>query len=329
MGGPVPRIAITTGEPAGVGPDLVLDLARRAWNAELVVFGDKELLAQRARALGLALTLLDYRGEPAAPAGQGRLLVNHLPLAVPSAPGHLDARNGPWVLELIRRATAGCRLKDFQALVTAPVHKGVINDAGIPFTGHTEFLAELTSAPLPVMLLVAGSLRVALVTTHLPLKEVPGAITRALLETTGRILDQGLRQSFRIRQPRIVVLGLNPHAGEGGYLGREEMDTIVPAVEALYAEGLAISGPVPADTAFVDRHLEGVDAVLAMYHDQGLPVLKHHGFGRAVNVTLGLPIVRTSVDHGTALDLAGSGRADSGSLRAAVNLAIQLAGQAG
>ncbi len=323
----LPRIAITCGEPAGIGPELTLSLASQAWPAELVVFGDVKLLAARAATLGQQIEIVPWTGNGTAPtaARPGRLLVADLPLRAPSAPGHPDPRNSPWVLELLKRASAGCRLRQFGAMVTAPVNKAVINEAGIPFTGHTEFLAELTSTAKPVMLLVAGELRVALVTTHLPLHAVPAAITRALVETTGRVLDSGLRKLFGIRQPRIVVLGLNPHAGESGHLGNEELQEISPALTTLRKEGLAISGPVPADTAFVDRNLSGVDAVLAMYHDQGLPVLKHHGFGRAVNVTLGLPIIRTSVDHGTAFELAGTGRADSGSLRTAVKLAIEMA----
>lgn len=323
----LPRIAITCGEPAGIGPELTLSLANQAWPAELVVLGDVKLLAARAATLGQQIEIVPWTGNGAAPtaARPGRLLVADLPLRAPSAPGRPDPRNSPWVLELLKRASAGCRLRQFGAMVTAPVNKAVINEAGIPFTGHTEFLAELTSTAKPVMLLVAGELRVALVTTHLPLHAVPAAITRALVETTGRVLDSGLRKLFGIRQPRIVVLGLNPHAGESGHLGSEEQQEISPALTTLRKEGLAISGPVPADTAFVDRNLSGVDAVLAMYHDQGLPVLKHHGFGRAVNVTLGLPIIRTSVDHGTAFELAGTGRADSGSLRTAVRLAIEMA----
>lgn len=323
----LPRIAITCGEPAGIGPELTLTLASQAWPAEIIVFADAKLLAARARTLGQQIEIVQWTGNGSAPQASrsGRLLVADLPLRAPSAPGHPDPRNSPWVLELLKRANAGCRLRQFSAMVTAPVHKAVINDAGIPFTGHTEFLAELNATAKPVMLLVAGDLRVALATTHLPLHAVPTAITQALVETTGRVLDSGLRRLFGIRQPRIVALGLNPHAGESGHLGSEEITEISPALATLRKEGIAISGPVPADTAFVDRNLANVDAVLAMYHDQGLPVLKHHGFGRAVNVTLGLPIIRTSVDHGTAFELAGTGRADSGSLRTAVDLAIEMA----
>jgi len=326
MAAAIPRIAITTGEPAGVGPELILDLARQPWPAELVVFGDSRLLASRARALGRQIGIADWAHQaPPAEARAGRLVVADLPLGAAVVPGRLDPRNGPWVLDLLRRACMGCQQGYFDALVTAPVNKAAINDAGVPFTGHTEFLAQLTGSPNPVMLLVAGELRVALVTTHLPLKAVPAAITRQRVESTARILDESLRQHFGLDAPRIVVLGLNPHAGESGHLGTEERDEIIPALDALRASGLSVTGPVPADTAFIESNLAGADAVLAMYHDQGLPVLKHRGFGHAVNVTLGLPIIRTSVDHGTALDLAGTGRADSGSLRAAVDLAVKMA----
>lgn len=328
MAAAIPRIAITTGEPAGVGPELILELAREGWPAELVIFGDSRLLASRARALGRQIGIADWSHQaPPAEARAGRLVVADLPVAAPVVPGRLDTRNGPWVLELLRRACMGCQEGYFDALVTAPVNKAVINDAGVPFTGHTEFLAELTGSPNPVMLLVAGKLRVALVTTHLPLKAVPAAITRQRVESTVRILDDSLRRRFGLPAPRIVVLGLNPHAGESGHLGTEELDEIIPAVQALQAAGLSVTGPLPADTAFIETNLDGVDAVLAMYHDQGLPVLKHRGFGHAVNVTLGLPVIRTSVDHGTALDLAGTGRADAGSLRAAVELAISMAAE--
>ena len=330
MADALPRIAITVGEPAGIGPELIVELARQAWPAELVVFGDARLLASRARALGRQIGIVEFNADATVPrtaAKPGRLVIADVPLPAPVVPGRLDLRNAPWVLELLRRACAVCQQGHFDAMVTAPVHKGAINDAGIPFTGHTEFLAQLTGSPLPVMLLVADTLRVALATTHLPLKDVPGTITRALVESTTRILDDGLRRRFGIPAPCIVVLGLNPHAGESGHLGQEEIREIIPALEALRASGLDVLGPLPADTAFITQNLTGVDAVLAMYHDQGLPVLKHRGFGGAVNVTLGLPIIRTSVDHGTALDLAGTSRADAGSLKAAVLLAIAMAGR--
>jgi 4-hydroxythreonine-4-phosphate dehydrogenase len=327
----IPRIAITLGEPAGVGPDLILDLARREWPAELVVIGNSRLLASRARALGRQIGLKDFGAGTAAPepSPAGRLIVADLALPAPVVPGRLEPRNARWVVSLLDAACSGCASGHFQAMVTAPVHKAVINDAGIAFTGHTEYLARVTDSPLPLMLLVAGQLRVALATTHLALKEVPTAITRARIEAVLRVLHAGLRERFGLANPRIVVLGLNPHAGEGGHLGREELEQIGPALEGLRADGFQLEGPLPADTAFIEQNLEGVDAVLAMYHDQGLPVLKHRGFGKAVNVTLGLPLIRTSVDHGTALDLAGSGRADSGSLVEAVRLALEMTKQSG
>ena len=254
-------------------------------------------------------------------AARARVEVLHLPLAAPCVAGRLDPANAKYVLGLLDRAVDGCLSGEFGAMVTAPVHKGVINDAGVPFTGHTEYLAARCGSPLPVMMLVGGGLRVALATTHLPLRSVPDAITGATLEAVLRILDRDLRRLFAVRKPRILVCGLNPHAGEGGHLGREETDVITPVLSRLRRGGLALEGPVPADTAFLPDRLAGADAVLAMYHDQGLPVLKRAAFGHAVNVTLGLPIVRTSVDHGTALDLAGTGRADAGSLLAALRLA--------
>ena len=249
-----------------------------------------------------------------------------VPLAAPAQPGQLDTRNAAYVLDTLRRATAACRAGQADALVTGPIHKGVINEAAAHphFTGHTEFLAELTDAALPVMLLAAGSLRVALATTHLPLSAVPAAITQTSLTQTLRVLHAGLQQSFGIAQPRILVTGLNPHAGEGGHLGREEIEVIEPVLQALRAEGMALEGPLPADTLFTPKVLARGDAVLAMFHDQGLPVLKHVGFGHAVNITLGLPIIRTSVDHGVALDLVGTGRADPGSLAAAIEMALTL-----
>jgi len=267
----------------------------------------------------------EYQAGAAVPRAAGHLAVLHLPLAAPCVAGQLDARNAHQVLRLIERAVDGCLSGEFAAMVTAPVQKSVINEAGVAFSGHTEYIAERCGAPLPVMMLTAGSLRVALATTHLPLRAVPDAITLAGLLTVLRILARDLQQYFGIARPRIAVCGLNPHAGEGGHLGREEQLVIEPALRALRAEGLDVHGPLPADTLFVPRNVAGFDAVLAMYHDQGLPVLKHAGFGAAVNVTLGLPIVRTSVDHGTALDLAGTGRAESGSLQAALALALDMA----
>jgi 4-hydroxythreonine-4-phosphate dehydrogenase len=302
-----PTIAITTGEPAGIGPELCAALLAAAdEGARLVLVGDRGLIE---RAAGRALPDSS---------------VLHVPLAVPSRPGRLDPANARYVLALLDRAVDGCLAGRFDAMVTAPVHKGVVNDAGIPFTGHTEYLAQRTGASLPVMMLAGGGLRVALATTHLPLAAVSAAITGERLAAVLQVLDADLRRSFGVSEPRVLVCGLNPHAGEGGHLGREEIEVIVPALERLRAQGLRLTGPVPADTAFLPERLAGHDAVLAMFHDQGLPVLKHASFGHAVNVTLGLPILRTSVDHGTALDLAGTGRADPGSLRAALRVAREL-----
>jgi 4-hydroxythreonine-4-phosphate dehydrogenase len=303
-------------------------LARRDWPAELVWVADPGLLQARARALGAQVDITAWRpDQPPQPAQTGRLCVEAVALRHAVVPGRLDPGNSGYVLETLRRACVGCQSGEFAAMTTAPVHKGVINDAGFAFTGHTEFLAALTGAPRPVMMLCAGSLRVALVTTHLPLRAVPDAVTARALEETITILDHDLRTQFGIPAPRIAVLGLNPHAGESGHLGTEERDVMFPVLERLRSRGLALTGPLPADTAFTREALSRCDAVLAMYHDQGLPVLKHAGFGGAVNVTLGLPILRTSVDHGTALDLAGTGRADPGSLVAALELAIRLAGR--
>jgi 4-hydroxythreonine-4-phosphate dehydrogenase len=328
----IPRIALTSGEPAGVGPELCLTLAEKELPCELVCLGDRSLLEERARSLGLGVVLEDWQGGKARLARAGRvaqvpgsLAVEHLPLATPSFPGKPDPANAAYVLALIDRAVDGTLAGQFDAMVTAPVHKGVINDAGIAFTGHTEYLAARTGSARPVMLLVAGELRVALATTHLPLRAVSSAITVESLTETATILGRELVGGFGIREPRIAVCGLNPHAGESGHLGDEEQRVIAPAIERMRAAGLRASGPLPADTVFVPQVLAGFDAVLAMYHDQGLPVVKHAGFERAVNVTLGLPLTRTSPDHGTALDLAGSGRADAGSLLAAVDLAARLA----
>ncbi|MDR3415959.1 MAG: 4-hydroxythreonine-4-phosphate dehydrogenase PdxA [Nevskia sp.] len=322
----LPCLLLTPGEPAGIGPDLAVVLAQQPLPAALGVVCDPQILEERARQLGLPLRMrLRIAGHPLQPHRAGELQVMPVSLAAPAQASVLDPRNASYVLETLRLAAVEVLAGRADALVTAPVHKGVINDAGLPFTGHTEFLAGLCGAPTPVMMLVAGSLRVALATTHLPLRSVPDAITFHGLSATLRVLHADLRRRFAIAEPRILVCGLNPHAGEGGHLGREEVEVITPVLEALRAEGLHLAGPLPADTLFTPRQLAAGDAVLAMYHDQGLPVLKHAGFGEAVNVTLGLPIIRTSVDHGTALDLAGSGRAESGSLQAAVRLALQLA----
>lgn len=322
-----PLIAVTSGEPAGIGPELCLKLADWSGAGHPVVLGDRDLLAERAAALGWSITLRDY--TPGQSAAAGHLDVLHLPLAKPAQAGLLDPANGPYVLTLLDRALLGCQRGEFAAIATAPVHKGVINQAGIAFTGHTEYLAEQTGTPLVVMMLAGdtprGPLRVALATTHLPLKDVPAAITADLLERILRILDHDLRRKYGLAAPRILVTGLNPHAGEGGYLGREEIDIIEPLLEKLRREGLQLSGPHPADTLFTPPVLAGGDAVLAMYHDQGLTALKYATFGNGINVTLGLPIIRTSVDHGTALTLAGTGQANPGSLFAAVAEAARMA----
>lgn len=320
-------IALTAGEPAGIGPDLCLAIASSARAQPVVCLADRALLAERAQQLGIACRLSDYQPGAAVSCAAGELAVLHLPLATGCAPGKLDVRNSSQVVALIDRATDGARSGEFAAVVTAPVQKSIINDAGIAFTGHTEHIAARLGAPLPVMMLVAGTLRVALATTHLPLREVSAAIDRQRLVQMLQILDRDLRRHWSIVRPRIAVCGLNPHAGEGGHLGDEEQRVIEPALRDARAAGLDVHGPYPADTLFVPRNLHGIDAVLAMYHDQGLPVLKHAGFGVAVNVTLGLPIVRTSVDHGTALALAGTGKAEAGSLAAALTLAGAMADQ--
>jgi 4-hydroxythreonine-4-phosphate dehydrogenase len=299
MSGKTPVIAVTSGEPAGIGPELCRAMRAERFAARLVLIGDRALL------------------------GGGD--VEHVALRTPSTPGKLDAANSRYVLDVLDRAVRGCRSGAFDALVTAPVQKSVINDAGIAFTGHTEYLAERAGNAHVVMMLVGGGLRVALATTHLPLAEVARNISAEGLQRTLRVLDHDLRRRFRIARPRILVAGLNPHSGESGHLGREDLDVIAPAVAAAAAAGIAAEGPIPADTLFVPERLKAADCVLAMYHDQGLPVLKYASFGRGVNVTLGLPFVRTSVDHGTALDIAGKGKADPGSLIEAVKLAIELA----
>ncbi len=282
------------------------------------------MLRERAERLGLPCVIREYARGVTPSSAAGELTVLHQPLPGPAVPGQVDLRNAPATLRLIDRAVLGCQRREFSAMVTAPLHKSVINDAGIPFTGHTEYIAALCKVPLPVMLLVAGKLRIALATTHLALRAVPDAITHDGLLAVLRVLSAGLQQLFGIARPRIAVCGLNPHAGESGHLGTEEQRIIKPALNSARELKLDVHGPYPADTLFVARNLEMYDAVLAMYHDQGLPVLKHAGFGAAVNVTLGLPIIRTSVDHGTALDLAGTGRADAGSLLAAIRLAATL-----
>lgn len=323
---PLPRIILTSGEPAGIGPDLCIAIASRSWPCDLVVTGDMGLLEDRARQLNANIRFAAVEQFAQRTVHQpGTLRVLHQPTSAAVRAGTVDVANARYVLKLLDSAADGCLRGDFDAMVTAPAQKSIINDAGIAFSGHTEYLAERTGAALPVMMLTAGRLRVALATTHLPLAAVSAAITRASLEQVLRILDHDLRTRFDLRAPRILVCGLNPHAGESGHLGREEIDVITPVLIALRSQGLQLIGPVPADTAFTPHQLEQADAVLAMYHDQGLPVLKYAGFGNAVNVTLGLPIIRTSVDHGTALKLAGTGHADAGSLVAAVEMAIGMA----
>jgi 4-hydroxythreonine-4-phosphate dehydrogenase len=319
------RIAITPGEPAGVGPELVIQLAQQPQLAELVVIADAELMRQRAAMIKLPIKLTAF--DPALPqlSGNGQLSVIDTALAAPSIAGQLNKTNAPYVIQTLVTATDGCVGNVFEAMVTAPVHKGVINDSGVTFSGHTEFLAERTHTAKVVMMLASDEMRVALATTHLPLRHVSDAITADLLTEVITILRQDLITKFAIEQPHIIVAGLNPHAGEGGHMGREEIEIIEPVLEQLRSQGFSLEGPLPADTLFTAQYLDHCDAVLAMYHDQGLPVLKYQSFGRGVNITLGLPIIRSSVDHGTALDLAGSGQADSGSLQVALDQAIAMA----
>lgn len=305
-----PRIALTSGEPAGIGPELCALLGAYDPGAKLTIIGDQDMLQARAKQLGLSLQ---------------KHHIHHVPLAQPSLPGQLDPANASYVLKTLDHAIQGCMRGAYDAMVTAPVHKGVINDAGIPFTGHTEYLAEQSHTPHVVMMLVGGGMRVALVTIHMALREVPQAITPGLLEKTIRVLHHDLQQRFGIASPHIMVAGLNPHAGENGYLGREEIDVISPVLEKFRQQGINTSGPYPADTMFSRENLKKTDCFLAMYHDQGLSVLKHASFGEGVNVTLGLPFIRTSVDHGTALELAGTGTANPGSLKTAIALAVEVA----
>jgi len=318
------RLAVTPGEPAGIGPDLLIQLIQNGCPHELVAIADPQMLQDRARQLGLALTLRPVEDSPR-PLAPGELAIEPCPLAVAAKPGHVDKQNAPAVIQSLDKAIAGCLNKHYSALITGPINKAVINDAGIPFSGHTEYLADHSNTEHVVMMLATEGLRVALATTHLPLSEVAAAITTERLETCLRILQRELIEKFAIQQPHILVCGLNPHAGENGHLGREEITVITPLLEKLNAEGFNLSGPLPADSLFTAKYLDNADAVLAMYHDQGLPVLKYQGFGKAVNITLGLPFIRTSVDHGTALELAGSGKASTGSLAYAIDCAARLA----
>ncbi|MDK4744895.1 4-hydroxythreonine-4-phosphate dehydrogenase PdxA [Leclercia adecarboxylata] len=319
------RVVITPGEPAGIGPDLVVQLAQRSWPVELVICADASVLDARAKTLNLPLTLLPYQAENAPlPQQAGTLTLLPVPLRTPVVPGQLSTENGHYVVETLARACDGCLSGEFAALITGPVHKGVINDAGVAFTGHTEFFEARSHSAKVVMMLATEELRVALATTHLPIKAVSDALTPELLREVIAILHHDLRTKFGIADPHVLVCGLNPHAGEGGHMGTEEIDTIIPVLDEMRAQGMNLSGPLPADTLFQPKYLDHADAVLAMYHDQGLPVLKYQGFGRGVNITLGLPFIRTSVDHGTALDLAGQGKADVGSFITALNLAIKM-----
>lgn len=319
-------IIITAGEPSGIGADIILELANHTWPIPLVICCDKQLLLTRIKGLNLNVKLVDYdESMPVQNDAIGTLTIAHLALNSPSKAGLLDKDNAQYVLDTLSFANQGCMSGQFSAVVTAPVHKGIINEAGIAFSGHTEFFAEQSNTDLVVMMLATTGLRVALVTTHLPLKDISDAITEARLTRIINILNKEIQVKYGIPTPRIYVCGLNPHAGEGGHMGREEIETIEPTLEKLRLQGIDLIGPLPADTLFQEKYLQDADVVLAMYHDQGLPVLKYKGFGKAVNITLGLPYIRTSVDHGTALDLAGTGKADAGSLLCAVNEAITMA----
>ena len=318
-----PVFAITSGEPAGIGPDVCLDLPQFQLPARCVVLADIDLMRERARLLGKDVQIVPYQADKL-PSDSNTVEVLHLPVAEPVQAGILNVNNAPYVIDLLDRAHQGIVAGEFAGMVTAPLHKGIINDAGKPFSGHTEYLADISHTPQVVMMLAGGGLRVALVTTHLPLKDIAAQITPELLSSVIHILHNDLQHKFHIENPRILVTGLNPHAGEQGHLGHEELDVIIPTLQKLQADGLDIKGPYPADTVFEPFILKDGDAVLAMYHDQGLPVLKYASFGKGVNITLGLPFIRTSVDHGTALDLAGTGRAMSGSLQAAVEYALQM-----
>lgn len=326
MNTPCFRLALTPGEPAGIGPDLAILLAQQAQDHEIVAIADRQLLEERAALLRLPVRFREINlADAPRPLAAGELAILPIALTTAAEPGKLNKANAGYILKTLDAAIAGCQSGAFAALVTGPVHKGVINEAGIPFSGHTEYLAEHTGTDKVVMMLATEGLRVALATTHLPLKDVAAAINSAELEQVIRILHSDMQQQFGIANPRILVCGLNPHAGEGGHMGREEIDIIEPLLDRLRQEGMLLEGPLPADTLFTPKYLDHADAVLAMYHDQGLPVLKYKGFGQAVNITLGLPIIRTSVDHGTALDLAATGKANPGSLHTALAYALNMA----
>jgi 4-hydroxythreonine-4-phosphate dehydrogenase len=319
----IPRLAVTAGEPAGIGPELLIRLAATSLAANFVAITDRALLQRAAIRCGLPIELIDDDGATLYERRPGSLRLRHVPLAVEETPGLPDPRNAHHVLATLTEAADGCMTGRYDAIVTAPLQKSSINEAGIRFSGHTEFFAERARTDV-VMMLASPELRVALVTTHLPLSAVSAAITRELLARTIRIVHAELVTKFKLAQPRIAVLGINPHAGESGHMGHEEIDTVIPVLDSLRSEGMLLLGPIPADTAFVPAQRERYDAVLAMYHDQALPVLKSEAFDRTVNLTLGLPFIRTSVDHGTALDLAGSGRGDPASLIAAARMAMDL-----
>ena len=320
----LPRIAYTPGEPAGIGPDLAVLLTQIPLTCELIVIGDPELIVRRAKTLDASVDIVRYQGLGSPEANKkGEIKILPVVLRKQETPGRLDPCNAAYVLETLDHAVRGCLDGRFDAMMTGPVHKGVINDAGMPFSGHTEYLAEMTGGH-PVMMLANPTLRVALATTHIPVRQISEAITPSRLESVVSILHDSLRNRFGIDRPRILVCGLNPHAGENGHLGQEEVEVISPALDKLRAQGMRLQGPLPADTLFTKKYLDHADAVLAMYHDQGLPVLKYAGFGQSVNITLGLPIIRTSVDHGTALDLAGTGNISSGSARYALQTAIDM-----
>ena len=318
------KLAITPGEPAGIGPELCIEYAQSRHNFQMILLADPNMLRERAKLLDLPLKLIEYNESQHSASGSGTLYYSPVKLPELSVPGSLNVKNASYILKTLDLAVQGCLNKTFDAMVTGPIHKGIINEAGIPFTGHTEYLAEQTSTPKVVMMLATDEMRVALATTHLPLKDVAQAITKESLRQVITILNHDLKTKYGLASPHILVCGLNPHAGEDGHLGREELDIIIPLIEQLKTEGFNLTGPLPADTLFSKRNLEHADAVLAMYHDQGLPVLKYQGFGKAVNVPLGLPIIRTSVDHGTALDLAGTGQASTGSLDYAIQVAQQM-----
>ena len=323
----IKRIVITAGEPSGVGPDLVLALAQQSWSHQIIVCGDKSVLKERAQLLGLTISFIDYDNTlPPHHTEAGTLVVDHISVQTKVVPGCLDEKNSQYVLKTLERAAKGCMSGEFDAIVTGPVHKGIINKSGVDFSGHTEFFAEQSNTPTVVMMLATEGLRVALVTTHIPLAQVSDAVTEAKIEKVVKILHKDLIEKFAIVSPKIYVCGLNPHAGEDGCLGMEEINTITPTLDKLRSvDDMDIIGPLPADTIFNSKYLDDADAILGMYHDQVLPVLKYKGFGRSVNITLGLPFIRTSVDHGTALDLVGTGKADQGSLKTALSYAIEMA----